>query len=572
MKRILRYPAVLLSLFNVTLFFAMRPCWSGISKTLGYGSGGMQLVLDLPVYLCGLLALIALSCITFAVRGRGSRWPVVYTAVGVVFLAAVTAVVVLGAKDYMRFIWPNFLEAAAVEAAAALAWWLVYAYPKGKLRYSRVFRAVVLIAVVACTVLFLTRFGIHRIAYEPVVYAVEDEYQIVFSGSTRCTGWVTVDGTDYYDLYNGSMTDGRVHKVHVPMYALDSAKGYEIHLQQVIYRGPFGGILGKELHKSYSFRPVDSSDGLTYLAFSDIHMHKDAAAATAAKAGAYDFLVMNGDIVSMTDRFRDANYCNEVSFAITGGEIPVVYARGNHEVKGGYAPELHKYVGSKDGGFYYNFYFDDVYGTVLDLGEDHDDDWWEYYGMAHYEDYRSEQAEFLAHQIGDGNYRQYNYRLAVCHIPITFVNSRKNHVEIKEELTSLLNEMGTDMLLCGHQHEVLIFDPGAVEPHTQLTYNPAYKTGTYKGYLTDFRFPSLMVSKPGFTQTDSDEASHIGLLVSVTTDGMQECRYLNSRGETVPVVNPFAEIDYGDTLRFPLNHEKAVKEEPLKCGGSIREK
>jgi hypothetical protein len=58
--------------------------------------------------------------------------------------------------------------------------------------------------------------------------------------------------------------------------------------------------------------------------------------------------------------------------------------------------EFYKYVGSKNENFYYNFYFDNVYGIVLDLGEDHDDDWWEYYETAHYDDYRAEQAIFLS--------------------------------------------------------------------------------------------------------------------------------------------------------------------------------
>lgn len=555
-KTVLRYAAIVLSLFNVTLFFSLRPCWSGISKTFGYTNGGPQLLLDLPVYLCLLLLAIALSCVLFAIRGRGSRWPIVYTAVGAVFLAAQIAVIVLGARDYLRFVWPDFLETAGVEAAVILLWWLLFRYPRGRLRYSALFRGGILTAGILCGCLLLTRFGINRIAYEPVVYAVEDEYQIVFSGSTRCLGWVTVDGTEYGDTYNGSLVTDRVHKVHIPMDALDSAGNYEIHLQQVFYRGPFGGILGRVLSKSYSFRPVDTSDGLTYLSFSDIHMHKAAAVATAARAGEFDFLVMNGDIVSMTDRYRDANYCNEVCFAITGGQIPVVYARGNHEVKGGYAQELHKYVGSRNGCFYYHFYFDGVYGTVLDLGEDHYDGWWEYYGTARYDGYHQEQVRFLEEQIAEGRYKDYEYRLTVCHIPLVFVNSRKDHEQIKARMTELLDAMGTDMLLCGHQHEIMIFEPGAVAPNETLTYNPAYRNGVYKGYLTDFHFPSLMVSAPGYTQTDRDEGGFIGLLVSVSADWTaQECRYLNSRGEAVSVVNPFAEVNYGEVLTFPIKHE-----------------
>ena len=84
-------------------------------------------------------------------------------------------------------------------------------------------------------------------------------------------------------------------------------------------------------------------------------------------------------------------------------------------------------------------------------------------------------------------------------------------------MISLLNQMDIDMYLCGHQHELMIFEPGLIEPETKLTYNSAYKSGTYKGYLTDFNFPSFMVSKPGFTYSDDPELynspSHIGFYV-----------------------------------------------------------
>ena len=117
------------------------------------------------------------------------------------------------------------------------------------------------------------------------------------------------------------------------------------------------------------------------------------------------------------------------------------YPRGNHDVKGVYSEQLDKFVGSKDGRFYFNFYFKDVYGIVLDLGEDHDDDWWEYYDTAHYVEYHNAQLAFLQEEIDKHEYDAYKYHMVACHIPVPFVNYRHNHENVKPQMTALLNQM-----------------------------------------------------------------------------------------------------------------------------------
>ena len=407
-------------------------------------------------------------------------------------------------------------------------------------------------------VLVALNFSINKITYKPVVYAVEDNYQIVFSTNSEATAWVEVDGTCYYDTYNGSTkTFSKIHKVEVPMAALDSAKEYTVHTQRTIYAGPFGGWLGRDISLTSKFKPVDTSDGIQYLSFSDVHMNYRQAAKTASFVDNYDFLVLAGDLISDVETFDDANFNNLVAYTITKGEIPVVYARGNHDVKGRYAEQLHKFVGAKDDKFYYNFYFDNVYGIVLDIGEDHDDDWWEYYGTSHYDEYRDAQVAFLNDEIAKHEYDHYAYHLAICHIPPVFVNYRHNHEAIKAEFTSLLNQMDIDMFLCGHQHEIMIFEPGLITPNTKLTYNPNFKGGTYNGYLTDFNFPCFMISKQGYTFSDdmklSRTKSHIGLFIDVDLNNKKEsCKYINGKGEAVDVMNMFFDKHYGTEIIIDL--------------------
>ena len=121
----------------------------------------------------------------------------------------------------------------------------------------------------------LVNFTFNSIKTGAVVYAVEDEYQIVFSSSTEARAWVTIDGQPYYDNYNGSNRSyTKIHKVSVPMNILNEAKSYEIHVQKITYRGPFGGYMGRDISESYTFQPVDTSDGFNYYSLADIHVKK----------------------------------------------------------------------------------------------------------------------------------------------------------------------------------------------------------------------------------------------------------------------------------------------------------
>ena len=49
LKRISKIGNLVVAWFNFSMFFAMRPCWSGISKTLGYGNNQTWLLYNLPV-------------------------------------------------------------------------------------------------------------------------------------------------------------------------------------------------------------------------------------------------------------------------------------------------------------------------------------------------------------------------------------------------------------------------------------------------------------------------------------------------------------------------------------------
>ena len=534
-----------INLLAALFWVALRINHSGISKFLGADTNPSFLVMNLPVMVCA-AAWLSCGLALWGLTGWDKRrWPgIAAFAGGLVFTAAAAAVIYFGAKDYLRFILPHFFRSLLV-TAGILAFVLLLYFP---VRGREGLKAFVSAAVILAAVVIGYQLRSCVFTYGPVVYAVEDEYQIVFSTSDESIAWVEIGGNPYYELYAGSMKSAdRVHKVIVPQEVLDAAGGYTTCAKQMIYRGPFGGYTGKLLTKEYKFRSVDSSDGLSYYALSDVHEAVDAAAAAAK--GQYDFIVLLGDLVSMVETEKDAQLTGELAYKITGGEIPVIYVRGNHEIKGEYAEVFHKYVGARGEDFYYTVTLGrDIFAVVLDMGEDHEDDWWEYYGTAFFDLYREEQTRMLEEILREKEYEHYRYRMVLCHIPIVYVDPDGRFDVWRQEWTGLLNELDPDISLSGHEHRLYQFLPGALAAGEPLVYSAAYagKEGKVEGgTVTDFNFPSFLAGRRSLEQQGGTQSNgksqYVGLQVKANfAFAEQIVRYINSQGKTITGAYPFA--------------------------------
>ena len=571
MKKYLNYLSkgfnLVLSFFNLILFFSIRMCWSGISKTLGYEDSNSVFILWLPVIIWFILIIIfGLNIFFFLKKRNKNLWSYIMNGVNTLFLIVNIVIVILGAIDYMFFAWPYVFKYIGMALLGLIVIFFIFIYPKTILKDNNLFKysCIGLVSLISAGVVCNVTFN--SIKYKPAVYIVENEYQIVFGSNVEALAWVEVDDKRYYEDYAGYYNSTKkMHKVIVPMDVLDNAKEYTVGTQKLTYRGPFGGFKGREIEETYSFRPVDTSDGLNYYSISDVHMGLECSKEASDYNKDKELLILAGDTISMIDTYRDAAYTNKVAYELTKGEIPVIYARGNHELKGKYMEEFHDYVGAKGEDFFYKFSFGNVYGLVLDIGEDHDDNYWEYYDTCDFNEYRNRQLELIRSELESKEYLNYDYRLVVCHIPIPFINARHNHVDFKKDVTTLLNQMDIDMVISGHQHDLLVFEPGLITPFTDLTYNKDFvKSGkTTKAYLTDFNFPSFTVSKRGYTQTDDSSLtlnSQIGLTIKVDFNNKkQTCIFNNSKGEKVNIVNPYFDVDYKDEIVYSIETNKCIR-------------
>ncbi len=541
------FPALvfLLTLAASLFWVALRINYSGISKFLGADTNPTFLVMNLPVIVTAASFVgCAVAFIGLLVWDSRRRYTLIGLLAGIVMLVGALVVIRFGARDYLEFILPHFYKSLAA-AAAVLAFALVLFFPaRGHRSLPAKWLAVVLLTLAVTAVGYGWRGC--RFTTGAVVYAVEEDYQIVFSTSDSAMAWVTVDGESYYDLYAGSSRSAdRVHKVTVPQQALDAAGGYTVHAQQMIYRGPFGGYLGKELTKSYAFRGVDISDGLDYVSLSDVHSAVKAAEAAARNEKA-DFILLLGDMISMVETEADAQLTNRLAHAVTGGSMPVIYARGNHEIKGEYGEELYKYVGSLNQSYAYpvSLAGGRVAAVVLDMGEDHEDDWWEYYGTAQFDLYRAQQSEMLREMIDAGVGAGADYRLVACHIPIVTVEENGLFEGFRREWTALLNEWEPDICLSGHEHRLWYHLPGST----------AAPAGTFH---TDYDFPAFLTGRRSLQQAGGTQKNGSTDYVCLHTHvdlaaGTQTCSYVNSLGEVIAVLPPDGEGEAKTEIEMTL--------------------
>ena len=549
--------SVLVSLF----FTALRINYAGISKFMGADSNPSFIVMNLPIIICVILWLLsAYSLYGLVVYEKKKIHSKLSLFFSILFTVAIGVIIYFGSLDYLYYIVPHFLKSALVFLLLLILGIALFVPTKNNKKTIGK-KVLIMAGVVLLCVVVGYNLKSNRFTSDGTVYAVEDEYQIVFSTSDNSIAWVEIDGEKYYDLYAGSMkSKDLVHKITVPQDRLNRVREYTIYAQQMIYRGPFGGYKGDIISVSHEFRPVNTTDGINYYCISDVHDKFNAAYNAAGKIKDLDYLVVLGDITSMVEYHENALATTSLANKITKGEIPVVYARGNHEIKGEYAEDLYKYVGSKDGNFYYTFSLGRIKGIVLDLGEDHDDDWWEYYETARFDLYRDEQTELLKKCLEDEFFKDSEYSMILCHIPIPFVNSRHNHETYKNEWTGIINDLNVDIVLSGHQHDITIFEPGLIKPHTELTYNSNFygeEGKTYKGYLTDFSFYSFLVGRRANRQTGDTEwlgsSEYTGMHVSVDLkNGKQTVKYTNTANEVVEVCNMFGKDEPVKEYNIPL--------------------
>ncbi len=305
----------------------------------------------------------------------------------------------------------------------------------------------------------------------PSVFAVCDEYQILVPTKCETTMWIDIKGECFFDHANGVLrSDTPIHKISVPMKLLDEAKEYTVCYRKMIKRKSYFSETQEVSRIVYPFFPLEKGkEAVRVYHVSDSHSRVGAAIESAMQNGKeIDLFVLDGDVAEDSNTIEKIVGIFEISGSITKGMIPCIYARGNHDLRGLCAEKLPLLTPNKNGKTYYTFRLGDVWGMVLDCGEDKNDDSEEYGNTVCCHTFRKEVTRFIEETVAKGEYKDdsIKYRLVICHIPFTRINYRNDGLfnienEIYNEWCRVMREdIKPDFILSGHVHVCEVVMPG----------------------------------------------------------------------------------------------------------------
>ncbi len=305
---------------------------------------------------------------------------------------------------------------------------------------------------------FLSLFIIpQEITVQPSVFEVGgDEYCIIFATSLKGSGYVkyTVDGEEkiIWDSTSGTIsTHDTIHSISVPK---DELRGntYVVGSQFVAYKLGYTAIKGRSVESDpISFRGEEKEDNISILTITDVHnMQDEMQEAASFFTEDFDMLVMLGDNTSdFGNKSRFTNHVLTDTAILSKGEIPVVYARGNHEARGEYASQMLQYFPTETGELYFTFKFGGLTAVVLDPGEDKEDDHKEYSGLVDFASYREKQYSWL--ESLEKEELEGKYKLVFSHMPNIDDHFGKNWM-------TPLKELEFQLIVGGHHHASKIFE------------------------------------------------------------------------------------------------------------------
>lgn len=300
---------------------------------------------------------------------------------------------------------------------------------------------------------------------------------IVWTTNRKGISWVELapnDGTHFYGVErpkyiatsHGLKEVSKLHSVQINNLNPGTTYRYRIVTQEVLrHKGSdliYGDMVSTNVYrqKPLEFTTNNSSkEDVSFLMLNDIHGRNSVMRKLISDKNwkDIDLVFFNGDMLSdlqseeqIFEGFMDA------AVGIFAKEVPLYYARGNHETRGDFADTFPNYFPSPTGKLYYSFQQGPVHFIVLDSGEDKPDSDIEYGRIAAFDNYRSEQVSWLKNVVMTEQFINAPYKIVIVHIPP--IGDWHGAQEIAKKFVPVLNKAGIDLMLSGHLHKNLKLD------------------------------------------------------------------------------------------------------------------
>lgn len=310
----------------------------------------------------------------------------------------------------------------------------------------------------------------------PAVFSVGNEYQIIVPVNYETVMWVRVGDKCYYDDSNGILRSRKmIHRMTVPAEKLDNEQKYTVCYRRIVKRKPYFTKTHPLEEIEFSFRPVPAENSVAYQIADAHNMVKEPVAAAEKfrqKTGRIDFLILNGDVPEDSSEISHFDNIYEIISQITHGNIPVIFSRGNHDTRGIYAEDIADYTPCLNGNSFFSFRLGNIWGLVVDTGEDKPDSHEEYGNMICCHNFRERETEYIESVIKNAE-SEYNApgvekRIIVSHVPFTMKNDPPFNIE-EERYTywaKIIKEnIEPHVMICGHTHRFSVNEIGSARDH-----------------------------------------------------------------------------------------------------------
>lgn len=304
----------------------------------------------------------------------------------------------------------------------------------------------------------------------------ETEATVTWLTQTKCHSWVEWGKSEALGNRAQSVVDGQItanntlNKITITGLEPAQTYFYRICSREIIQYNPYRVEWGvTDISPIQSFSTAHTtSDSLTCIFFNDLHncLPVFNLLTQHVESLDYDMSVFNGDC------FNDPRKENQVldllesyNRGIHASEKPVVYLRGNHEIRGAYSRQWPALMSNPGGKQYFTMNRGPIYFVFMDCGEDKLDNHWAYSGLNDFEGFHREQAAWLEKEIEKPAFKKAPYRVLVHHIPIYGLNS-ESYNPWKTLWGPILNRAGFDLSLHGHTHEATIHPPMTAGKHS----------------------------------------------------------------------------------------------------------
>ena len=316
------------------------------------------------------------------------------------------------------------------------------------------------------------------LACTPTVFVIGDCYEILLYALAPGLFSLRIGGELYYEESSGVLSsESAFLRIRVPQAALDTAGEYTVLYRKTALRRSYFSLFEEEESATFPFSPVRGEGEVRLYFVSDLHYHYTEVMEAATYFGeALDLLIVGGDLGEMEN---ERNYLDACRFLgeVTGGRIPVIMARGNHDTRGRLAERFTDHFPANGKKTYYTFRLAAFSGVVLDCGEDKWDnhigsDGPVYNGTNIFERYRREETAFLRTL----ELPKDRPLIAISHIaPSMTTTEEKGEVfdierETYAEWNRELARLGISVMLSGHLHRLFVLTPGDARATSENPY------------------------------------------------------------------------------------------------------